>query len=50
MVAVVVLVFVLARAASGRYAGGRTVGMELCRAYWSFVVGLWVVLFFVVYL
>jgi cytochrome c oxidase subunit III len=44
------LLFVLARAWSGAYSAGKSLGVELCRMYWFFVVGLWPILFALVYL
>jgi cytochrome c oxidase subunit III len=38
------------RASRGYYAGGDTLAVELCRMYWYFVVGLWPLLFALVYL
>jgi len=42
------VVWTLAR--QGRYASGRAAGVELCAMYWTFVVGLWPVLYGLVYL
>ncbi len=44
------LLFVLARAWQGAYSAGKSLGVELCRMYWFFVVGLWPILFALVYL
>ncbi len=44
------LVVTLARARGGAYAPGRDVGLRLCELYWLFVVGLWPVLYVLVYL
>lgn len=48
--AVVWLLTVLLQAKRGRFSPERHVGIQLCRMYWLFVVGLWVVLFPLVYL
>lgn len=42
------VVWTLAR--RGRFASGRTVGVETCAMYWTFVVVLWPVLYGLVYL
>lgn len=42
------VVWMLAR--RGRFASGRTVGVETCAMYWTFVVVLWPVLYGLVYL
>jgi cytochrome c oxidase subunit 3 len=44
------LLYVLVRAWKGVYHKGNTLGVELCRMYWFFVVALWPVLFYLVYL
>lgn len=44
------LLFVLARAWNDAYSAGKSLGVELCRMYWFFVVGLWPILFALVYL
>ena len=44
------LLWVGQRAFRGAYGPARTLGVELCRTYWFFVVGLWPVLFVLVYL
>lgn len=44
------LALVLARATSGRYPADHHGGVELCWIYWAFVVGLWPVLYVLVYL
>lgn len=41
---------VLALAARGRFADGRTAPVQACALYWHFVVGLWPVLYLTVYL
>ncbi len=46
----VALLFVVTRAWQGAYSSKVTLGVELCRMYWFFVVGLWPVLFALVYL
>lgn len=46
----VALVWVWARAQRGRYDAQRSLGVELCRIYWFFVVALWPILFVLVYL
>jgi heme/copper-type cytochrome/quinol oxidase subunit 3 len=50
LVAVLWLLVVLARAQRSRFAGPVRVPLELCSMYWLFVVGLWAVLFPLVYL
>jgi cytochrome c oxidase subunit 3 len=50
LVAVIVLFFVLSRVMSKRYFGHHYAGIELCRMYWFFVVGIWPVLYVLVYL
>jgi cytochrome c oxidase subunit 3 len=42
--------YVLAKAWKGAYGAGNSLGVELCRMYWFFVVGLWPILFALVYL
>ena len=44
------LLFVLVRAWKGAYSPQKSLGVELCRMYWFFVVGLWPILFALVYL
>lgn len=46
----VALFWVLGRALRGRYSAENSLGVDLCRTYWYFVVGLWPVLFVLVYL
>ena len=46
----VALLWVLNKAWKGKYSAQNTLGVELCRMYWFFVVGLWPILFFLVYL
>lgn len=41
---------VLAQAWRGRFTAGRHTGVETCAMYWTFVVGLWPVLYGLVYL
>jgi heme/copper-type cytochrome/quinol oxidase subunit 3 len=48
--AVIVLLIVLSRAARRRYSAQNHTGLELCRLYWFFVVGIWPVLYVLVYL
>jgi len=48
--AVVWLAVVLRQARRGRFSPARHVGVQLCAIYWMFVVGLWLVLFPLVYL
>ncbi len=48
--ALVWLGVVLAGAARGRYADGRTTPVKACAMFWHFVVGLWPILYVVVYL
>jgi heme/copper-type cytochrome/quinol oxidase subunit 3 len=50
VVAVLWLLFVMARAQQSRFAGRIRVPLELCGMYWFFVVGLWGALFPLVYL
>jgi heme/copper-type cytochrome/quinol oxidase subunit 3 len=44
------LVVVLLRARKGRYSERNYAGVQLCAMYWTFVVGLWPVLYGLVYL
>ena len=46
----VALLWVLNRAWKGAYDSKQVLGVELCRMYWFFVVGLWPLLFLLVYL
>lgn len=48
--AVIWLLIVLALAKRGRFCMKNHVGVEVLRTYWDFVVGLWLVLFGLVYL
>jgi cytochrome c oxidase subunit 3 len=48
--ALVWLLIVLALAKHGRFSKDRHVGLQTCSMYWTFVVGLWPVLFILVYL
>jgi cytochrome c oxidase subunit 3 len=48
--ALVALLVVTARALGGRYSAASHAGVELCWMYWWFVVGLWPVLYALVYL
>jgi cytochrome c oxidase subunit 3 len=48
--AVTVLLVVLSRALRGCYSDAAHTGVTLCRIYWLFVVGVWPVLFLLVYL
>ncbi len=48
--AVIWLMAVLLRAWKGHYRPGRDVGMVTCSMYWFYVVGLWPVLYWLVYL
>jgi heme/copper-type cytochrome/quinol oxidase subunit 3 len=48
--AVLWLLVVLAGAARHRFSAARHVPLELCGMYWYFVVGLWPILFALVYL
>lgn len=48
--AVIWLMVVLFRAWKGRYRAGRDVGVAVCGMYWFYVVGLWPVLYWLVYL
>ena len=50
LAAVLWMAAVLLLAARGRFSPERHVGVQLCRMYWMFVVGLWLVLFPSVYL
>ncbi len=50
LVAVLWLLFVMARAQQSRFAGRIRVPLELCGMYWFFVVALWGALFPLVYL
>ena len=44
------LVVVLARARQGRFTAREHTGVQLCGMYWTFVVGLWPILYGLVYL
>ena len=44
------LLWVTARAWMGVYSSKNSLGVEVCRMYWFFVVGLWPILFALVYL
>ncbi len=44
------LLWVLTRAWTGAYDATHSLGVEICRIYWFFVVGLWPVIFALVYL
>jgi cytochrome c oxidase subunit 3 len=46
----VALLFVVLRAWQDMYSAQKSLGVELCRMYWFFVVGLWPILFVLVYL
>ena len=46
----IALLWVWFRAQQGGYDAQRSLGVELCRIYWFFVVGLWPILFGLVYL
>jgi len=48
--AVLCLLVVLLHAWQGRYRPERDVGMAICGMYWFYVVGLWPVLYWLVYL
>jgi heme/copper-type cytochrome/quinol oxidase subunit 3 len=48
--AVVWLLIVLWQGVGGRFTARRHVGVQLCGMYWYFVVGLWPILFALVYL
>jgi cytochrome c oxidase subunit 3 len=48
--AVIWLAVVLLRACKGHYRPRRDVGMAVCGMYWFYVVGLWPVLYWLVYL
>ena len=50
LAAVLWLAAVLVLATRGRFSPERHVGVQLCKMYWMFVVGLWLVLFPSVYL
>lgn len=47
--AMAALLLVLSRAAGGRYSAARCGGVQLCWMYWCFVVGVWPVLYVLVY-
>lgn len=49
-VGMIVLLVVLGRAMRQRYSIADHTGVVLCRLYWSFVVGIWPVLYVLVYL
>ena len=50
LVAVIALLVVIGRALGGRYTISEHTGVELCRMYWYFVVGIWPILYTLVYL
>jgi cytochrome c oxidase subunit 3 len=50
LVAVIALLVTLKRATGNRYTSARHTGVELCRIYWFFVVGIWPVIYLLVYL
>jgi heme/copper-type cytochrome/quinol oxidase subunit 3 len=50
LAAVIVLLFVLGRTIRRRYSMENHAGIELCRIYWWFVVGIWPVLYVLIYL
>ena len=50
LAAVVALLFVLMRAGRRRYTMARRDGVTICLMYWLFVVGVWPVLYILVYL
>ena len=50
LVAVVWELSVLAKAFGGGFSADRHVGVEICTIYWTFVVGLWPILYVMVYL
>ena len=50
LVGVVVLLAVLGGAIQGRYTSRTCAAVEACRLYWCFVVGIWPVLYVLVYL
>jgi cytochrome c oxidase subunit III len=50
LAAVLWLAWVLVLATNGRFSLERHTGVQLCKMYWMFVVGLWIVLFPSVYL
>ena len=47
--ALVVLFIVLFKVVQGSYSEDRTTGVTLCRMYWTFVVGVWPILYALVY-
>lgn len=50
LAAVVVLLFVFSRTLNKSYSAQNHTGLELCRVYWFFVVGIWPILYMLVYL
>jgi cytochrome c oxidase subunit 3 len=44
------LLVVIVRALEGKYTKDQRTGVELCSVYWHFVVGVWPILYVVVYL
>lgn len=50
LAAVLALLVVLGRAVTRRYSAHHHTGVEVCRMYWFFVVGVWPVLYILVYL
>jgi cytochrome c oxidase subunit 3 len=49
LAALVALLVVLLRAARGGYTPAEHAGLDLCRIYWLFVVGVWPILYVLVY-
>lgn len=50
LVALIVLLLVTYKAMMGQYTRHEYTGIELCRLYWYFVVGIWPLLYLLVYL
>lgn len=48
--ALIALLFVFSRSLANRYTAGSHLGVDLCRMYWNFVVGLWPILYVLIYL
>lgn len=46
---VLALLWVLVRSLMGAYSAKQHLGVDLCRTYWFFVVGLWPILFVLIY-
>ena len=50
LAAMIALLFVFTKSLSQQYSEAKHTGVELCQMYWLFVVGIWPVLYILVYL